>query len=111
MKNVWLATFLLALAVGLVVFNALWGEAKLQSLLSLAEQDRPEEALQEFLKAEPYLALTVHEAALKNVELSLREMVVWQRSRPGEYAAAKERFCIYLAEIGSKEKFTFSNLF
>ncbi len=111
MKNVWIAAVLLALATGLVLFNALWAETKLQSLLALTKQDRPEEALQEFLQAEPWLALTVHEAALKNAEIALREMVVWQRSRSEEYAAAKERFCTYLSEIGSKEKFTFSNLF
>ena len=62
MKNVWLATFLLVLAVGLVVFNALWGEAKLQSLLSLAEQDRPEEALQEFLRPLKTVALQLFTA-------------------------------------------------
>ena len=67
--------------------------------------------LQEFLQAEPFLALTVHEAALKNAEIALREMQVWQGSHPEEYAAAKKRFTAYIEEIRSKEKFTFSNLF
>lgn len=111
MKNVAVAAVLLALAVGFALVNGLWAETKLHGLIVLAEEDRPEEALQEFLAAEPFLALTVHEAALKNAEIALREMLVWHPADPEEYAAAKERFISYLQEIGSKEKFTFSNLF
>ncbi len=111
MKNVVVAILLLALAAGFTLGNGLWAESRLHTLLELTAEDRAEEALQEFLQAEPILALTVHEAALKNVEIALREMLVWQSSHPEEYAAAKERFNAYIEEIRSKEKFTFSNLF
>ena len=111
MKNVLIAIVLLGLAAGLTLLNALWVDAKMASLLALATEDRPKEALEEFLAAEPFLALTVHEAALKNTEIALREMLVWQTSHPEEYAAARERFCSLLSEIRSKEKFSFSNLF
>ena len=68
-KNVLIAIVLLGLAAGLTLLNALWVDAKMASLLALATEDRPKEALEEFLAAEPFLALTVHEAALKNVEI------------------------------------------
>lgn len=111
MKNVVVAILLLALTVGFTLGNGLWAESRLRAILALAMEDRAEEALQEFLRAEPFLALTVHEAALKNAEIALREMLVWQGSHPEEYAAAKKRFTTYIEEIRSKEKFTFSNLF
>ena len=111
MKNVAVAVILLSLAVGFTVCNALWVDARLHAILELAAEDRTEEALQEFLQAEAYLALTVHEAALKNAEIALREMPALQETHPEEYAAAKERFIAYIEEIRSKEKFAFSNLF
>ena len=111
MKNVLVALLLLCLVIGFAVANALYLDAKIGLLLDLGGRDRFAEALEKFLIAEPFLALTVHEADLLAVESALREALAYSKTNPAAYQAAKERFFTCLRDIRAKEKFSLSNVF
>ena len=111
MKNVLVALLLLCLVIGFAAANALYLDTKVDLLFDLGVQDRFAEALEEFLLAEPLLAITVHEADLQETETALREALTYQEASPAAYQAAKERFFTCLRDIRAKEKFSLSNVF
>ncbi len=111
MKNVLIALLLLCLVIVFAVTSALYLDTKVELLLALGEEDRLGEALEEFLLAEPLLAITVHEADLQEAETALREALTYQEASPAAYQAAKERFFTCLRDIRAKEKFSLSNVF
>ena len=111
MKNVLVALLLLCLVIGFAAANALYLDTKVDLLFDLGVQDRFAEALEEFLIAEPFLALTVHEADLMAAESALREALAYSGTNPSAYQAAKERFFTCLRDIRAKEKFSLSNEF
>ena len=102
MKNVLVALLLLCLVIGFAAANALYLDAKVDLLFDLGVQDRFAEALEEFLIAEPFLALTVHEADLLAAESALREALAY---------SGTNRFFTCLRDIRAKEKFSLSNVF
>ena len=111
MKNVVVALLLLCFVIVFAVTSALYLDTRIQLLLTLGEEDRLGEALEEFLLAEPFLALTVHEADLLAAESALREALAYSKTNPAAYQAAKERFFTCLRDIRAKEKFSLSNVF
>ena len=111
MKNVIIASLLLLLAIGFTVVNALWVDARIDLLLELGTQDRVEEAVEEFRRAEPYLAFTVHEKLLDETKIALQKMQAYKDILPEDYQAAKALFISFLEKIACGEKFSLSNVF
>lgn len=111
MKNFWIATVLLVLAVALTSVNAFWVQREMQALSALAAENDTQAVSDRFESAEPYLALTVNHVILEQAQNAVLEMTVYENVSHADYLASRERFLAALREIEEGEKFNISNIF
>ena len=110
MKNFLIALSLLLLVTAFTVGNALFVDNRMNTLISLGEQNRCEEVLEELRQYEPWLSLTVHHVLLETLQTAAEELCIYSEDSP-EHRAAMERFLSACREVREGEKFTFFNVF
>lgn len=110
MKSFVISIMLLGFVVLFTVGNALFINSRMAVLITLGEENRCEEVLEELIRYEPLLSLSVHHLLLESLQTAAEEMCVYPKDTP-EYLAARERFLSGCREVQAGEKFTFFNVF
>lgn len=115
MKQFIMALLLLALAIALIVANAMTIRKDVARLTELAEQDDADRLCEELERLDPYFSLTINHTLLEQAQQSAYAMRAYrgidEEGAAADYRVAKETLLQLLRELEDGEKCSFINIF